>query len=185
MIENTVLPIELTLFQGKALNSYIELNWETITEINSDSYVLERSKDGHTFEFLTKIKAVGNSNKNTTYQKLDKQPFRGLNYYKLTAFDKSGIATFTKTISVQIEKINHLSIFPNPIQDQVLQFEMTSSTDENVSISIINTNGQVLWTGNNISNASVRIPVTLFPKGVYWLKTNTSEQADIQQFIIQ
>ena len=61
------LPVELTVFEAVLKNELIEVYWETASEINSDYFEVERSKDGVVWETVTQLNAAGNSSKINTY----------------------------------------------------------------------------------------------------------------------
>lgn len=88
--ESSLLPVELTLFTATPTNNGILLRWTTMSESNSDYFVLEKSKDLFTFAQVTKIKSNGYSNKRIDYEYLDKTPYDGISYYRLVQVDFNG-----------------------------------------------------------------------------------------------
>lgn len=67
--------------------------WTTLTEKNSDYFILEKSEDGSNFFQLIQSKAQGESSSPTDYFFFDNQPKVGVNYYRLTEVDLNGKKT--------------------------------------------------------------------------------------------
>src|SRR5690606_14755829 len=74
--ENTPLPVELTDFSA-ACNEYskeVSINWSTSSEHNSEHYIIEKSRDGQIWNFVTEKQAAGNSTTHISYTSTDTQP---------------------------------------------------------------------------------------------------------------
>ncbi len=142
----TPLPIELLDFSGYRNHSVNVLKWTTVSELNSDYFNLERSRNGEKFEILEKINALGNSNLPYDYTVVDEKPFNGISYYRLNFFDLDGTNEYSKTIAVSGEISNSLainSIFPNPGKDYVnVEYSVAKLT--NVNVSVTDASGRLL-----------------------------------------
>jgi|TARA_B110000503_G_C7162266_1_gene420185 hypothetical protein len=56
------LPIELLSFSAVLLSeTAVEINWETLTELNNDFFILDYSLDGENFNEIAQIAGAGNS----------------------------------------------------------------------------------------------------------------------------
>lgn len=95
-----VLPIELISFTGEPYGDFNLLKWVTATEINNDFFFIERSIDGMFFEEVGFINGSGNSMSLKNYNLLDKEPYNGVSYYRLTQVDFDGNYTVSNIISV-------------------------------------------------------------------------------------
>lgn len=115
-----VLPIELIDFSAIVLaNNTVNIKWQTATEKNNNFFEVERSIDGIGFETIATIKSKsldGNSLQTLNYEVIDENPQKDISYYRLKQTDFSGKYTFSKYISISINKENNVSfiIFPNP-----------------------------------------------------------------------
>lgn len=89
-IENTPLPVELTLFTGKNLSGVNILSWETISEVNSDIFEIEWSIDGQIWQFIGDVKAAGNSSETIKYRFNHEDYQKTYNYYRLVQIDYNG-----------------------------------------------------------------------------------------------
>jgi|GEM_PF-4923839 len=82
-IEIAPLTASITGFTGELQNNETVLKWTTSTEINSQSFTVERSQNGSDFLALSPVQAAGNTETAQDYTEYDKQPLPGVSYYRL------------------------------------------------------------------------------------------------------
>lgn len=110
---NVSLPIQLLRFDGINRGKDIQLNWTTISEINNESFVIERSKDGQNFERIGQKDGAGNSQRLLEYTFVDHQPLLGVNYYRLKQVDFDGSFTYSAIIALDYQT-NEWTLLSNP-----------------------------------------------------------------------
>lgn len=88
--ESSLLPVTLTLFTATPTNNGILLRWTTVSESNSDYFILEKSKDLITFAEVSRIKSAIYSTTRIDYEFFDKIPYDGISYYRLIQVDLNG-----------------------------------------------------------------------------------------------
>jgi hypothetical protein len=173
------LPIELLSFEVKHKLPGVSLNWTTSSEINNDYFIIERSKDGISFEPLGKIKGAGNSTIVLEYDFYDAKPYNGINYYRLRQVDFNGTFTHSDVAAIRIEDgAEEISVYPNPANDE-LNMVFNNTYDGVVELTIVDLVGQTnkKWlekinSGTNI----IQIKINMLADGVYYLKVkNPSE----------
>lgn len=115
------LPLQLLSFSGEKLSDKNILSWITQSELNTDYFILERSKNGQSFEELTKIKAAGNSSALLRYTSSDYYPFETITYYRLKQVDNDGKFSYSKIISLLGGGLNFALVkhYPNPAKEEV------------------------------------------------------------------
>lgn len=86
----TVLPVELSDFNGIETNFGNKLYWQTISERNADYFTIERSTNGKDWEFIANVTAVGNSEDINDYQTYDVSYEPVVNYYRISQTDMDG-----------------------------------------------------------------------------------------------
>jgi Secretion system C-terminal sorting domain len=145
-----VLAIKLLNFSGKNLDGSNVLNWYTASEQDNDYFVLQRSKDGESFENIATVKGVGNSTSLSSYESIDNSPYTGINYYRLKSVDKQGIGSYSEIITVYSptgKKIEFEGVHPNPSSGNIFSdFYVTENTTLTVEIRHIS--GQLVKTYN-------------------------------------
>ncbi|MBC8045607.1 MAG: T9SS type A sorting domain-containing protein, partial [Fimbriimonadaceae bacterium] len=170
-----ILPIELLHLNGhyNELNKTNELYWQTITEINSLRFEIERSLDGVDFEYIGEMDAAGNSTATLNYTFIDDAPVFGNNYYRLKMVDADETFTYSNTISIYVEgeNLSNYIIYPNPVQD-VLFIAVYSTNDIITAITVhdllgrkIMLNSFYLNEGDNI----IRLNTKLLASGTYFI----------------
>jgi len=138
------LPVELKSFDLNICNNGICLQWITASEKNSDYFVLERSRNGIDFEFLSQMKAAGNSMSEINYFETDFKPFLGLSYYRLKQFDLDGALQLTLIRSIEFAKEGNLYIFPNPNSGE-FSIQLNTQAGEEVLVLIADASGKELY----------------------------------------
>ncbi len=175
----TVLPVELISFAAKAEETAVALTWTTASEKNNDRFEIERSADGRTFEYLTTLKGSGTTTLARHYQSLDKNPFNGINYYRLKQIDFDGTATFSEIVSVEI-KSGKIELFPNPVAG-TLYLRMSDFAEREVQFQITDLTGKTMLSGQtDINEGIVTIPLSKvgsFPLGTYTVRVFSATKA--------
>lgn len=108
-----ILPVELIGFDAEVNQGVVRLDWQTATEMGSQSFTVERSTDGETFKPMGTIPGAGNSQTANSYEMFDSDAPEGVVYYKLTQKDFDGTTSDLGTVSVLVAK--SFAIYPNPV----------------------------------------------------------------------
>ncbi|WP_421762811.1 T9SS type A sorting domain-containing protein [Ekhidna sp.] len=140
------LPVELISFYGTAEGNEIKLYWSTASEQNNDYFEVQRSSDGTNFEAIGVVQGSGNSNQMLDYTHIDKQPYFGLNYYRLKQVDFDGTEDLLQIIQVSndfVMKDIAISTYPNPtIADNINIFMQTGDDHTPVNVKIVDMAGR-------------------------------------------
>ena len=129
--EISVLPIELTEFNGELENENIRLNWTTKSERNNAYFILEHSNDNEkSWHTITTSQGAGNSNTTLNYSTLDTDPVNGLNYYRLTQVDFDGQQESFPPICIYFTNNQEAILFPTVTCDLIT---VITSTEESSS----------------------------------------------------
>jgi hypothetical protein len=125
----------------------VDVNWTTASEQNSESFIIERSRDLTAWEYVSTVNAAGNSNYNIDYSTVDTDPFGGVSYYRMVQVDNNGVETIYGPISVScVDETNSMMVFPNPTKGDFI-VEISSNEDLSDSQLIItDLSGKVIST---------------------------------------
>lgn len=131
------LPVELTAFTATpTARQQVALHWETASEKNSQSFVVERSADGKTFRDQRTVEAAGTSQVRTLYNVLDDKPLPGTSYYRLRQvdFDRSTSYSPVRFVSLNSKPEQALDVYPGPsgkewVVSSALPAELLGSPD--------------------------------------------------------
>jgi hypothetical protein len=167
MRESAVLPIQLLQF-AVSLNDQqtVDIEWTTAEEINNDHFVIEKSRDGVTFETLGIVESQGNSDNVQFYKTIDRTPHEGTSFYRLKQVDLNGQFTYSDIQTITINAPgNPIVIFPNPITvGQELTIKSTYTED--LEIVIFGTDGKELLRGI-VPQGNGTIQITDLSAGAY------------------
>jgi hypothetical protein len=136
------LPIELLYFNAKVNNNSVILEWKTISEINNDYFVIEKSIDLKNWEVVGYETGNGTTTTPNLYKMVDYYPYDNITYYRLTQTDYDGqfevfnplLINFEKTIDFLISRVtkNSIIITLPPLH-------------HNINIMVFNISGNVLY----------------------------------------
>jgi|GEM_PF-1517032 len=167
-----VVPVTFTNVNAYQQNQDIVVAWTVQNEINIVSYTVERSIDGLNFSNMANTNARGG---NVMYTAMDAEPATGYNYYRIRSIDNTGRTQFSQVVKVFTGKVKPaISIYPNPVTDNVVNVLMSNMEPGNYKASLYNAAGQLLLVNQIIhpggnSTQTIRPDVTL-AKGTYQLE---------------
>ena len=173
LVAGSPLPIELLNF-NVSVKENVRLEWQTASEINNDYFTIERSENGTDWQEIDRLDGAGNSASKQDYFLIDEQPIIGYNYYRLKQTDFDGAFEYSEIISVKINEVSNLQIFPNPTKSQITITENTIELDQ---IKVYNVFGQDLTRFiEKISNDESKLIIDLsnLNSGFYYIKTKTT-----------
>ena len=171
----SALPVELTHFHAKPSENIVHLHWQTATEINNHRFELEHSINGKDFKSITTVSGAGFSSTPLNYEYTHRDPMPGINYYRLKQIDFDGTISMSQIETAEIAfKEPILSITPNPLQTNTLEFESVLLESGQLDILILDSSGKLVLRANRRVEEGVnaiQLSVAELPKGMYWLKT--------------
>jgi hypothetical protein len=184
----SILPVQLTRFDGKKVGEQVKLTWTTASEYNSREFILEKSTDGINFKPMMSIPAAGTKKTESNYSRFDQNPANGYNYYRLKTVDKDGSYRYEeKTVVVNFAGDHTISIYPNPTAGD-LTLNIDIEEDVAVKVNVLDMDGKLVRTfsydlakGSNIQT----LDTSDLPGGTYTLQilNDNKEQLDLRRFV--
>ncbi len=186
--KTSALPITLDYFNGDCSASTIKLAWRTLSEINSEIYQIEKAQDNYSWIKVADLPAGGNSQVALSYEWIDPQLSRGLNYYRLIQRDFDGKETIYGPISVACE-LDDLSIevFPNPTRDK-FNLQVESRTKSELLLHIESAQGQFVLVRSidlKVGANSIPIPTNGWSEGVYLIRIQLEGKLVTKKVVVQ
>jgi hypothetical protein len=184
----TILPLQLLSFKAekRTTNSNL-IKWTSAEETNLLAYQVQRSDDNiHFIDVENGNITPANNTTATSYSFIDLHPGLGNQYYRLKMIEKSGSKSYSSVAVVKkgATSILSMNVYPNPATD-FLEIEMKSMQYKNVGISIINEEGKLLYSGQNIFNGQAHLSINIqeLPVGQYFVKMICNNEEYSTQFI--
>lgn len=170
------LPVELLFFNAKEKNnSTIVCNWSTASEINNDYFTLERSANGEDFETVAIIDGNGTTNLQHNYSFEDKNPYKGVSYYRLKQTDFNGDFTYSKVENVLItSKDLQYVVFPNP-NAGTFQIKYNALENSNANYVLTDATGRTILEKELNNDSGIHsISIENAAAGIYFLNIRNS-----------
>lgn len=173
------LPVELLSFDAKPVdNKAVVIEWTTVSERNLDKFIVERSMDGVSWEFVLQTAALGDSRSLAEYQGVDAAPYTGQSYYRLKQIDLDGTYSYSSIKAVYIEDATRMLtlIYPNPAQG-VLNVHFSDELTPK-SLVVYDVQGKLVISRDIRSETANTVPLDIsrLAQGSYLIQIVTDEQ---------
>ncbi len=168
------LPVELLYFRLESEGAGVAIQWATVSEINNDRFIIERSFDGNNFEIVNTTFGAGNSNELIEYSIIDHPETAGLIFYRMTQIDYDGsseqFATHTLTHK-PLETIEQ-KIYPTALKTgETLNISNIWGTIQTKDLQLISLAGRIIQlTGIETAFDKIQVVIPSIQKGIYMLK---------------
>jgi hypothetical protein len=147
-------PVTWGKFDVYMINQKVNLFWETHSEENTASFIVERSADGRNYTSIGNVDAKGNSKTSTNYQFEDFSPLAKTSYYRLKQLDINGEYTYSVVRVVnngnQSADIYHL--YPNPSSSAA---DINIELSEKATVQIYDNANTIIYQQNFLEGKSV------------------------------
>jgi hypothetical protein len=125
------MPVKLSAFTAVRENNASVLHWTTTSEVNSDRFEIEWSRNGKDFETIGSV-ACKNSDGKSNYNFTDPHGRSGTAYYRLKMVDHDGSFAYSRICFIRDQE-NEVFAYPNPLEsDKALQISADEKTIEKV-----------------------------------------------------
>jgi Concanavalin A-like lectin/glucanases superfamily/Secretion system C-terminal sorting domain/Sortilin, neurotensin receptor 3, len=179
---DAVLKVELLSFDAVLRNKQVDIAWKVADEKDVNHYIIERSLDGKTFDFLKK-QEKGN------FSSADEAPQYGVNYYRLKVVENDGQITYSPIRSVNFEtgKKTDFKVYPNPTAD-VLNVEFNAERAQDMTVELFDNLGRMVHTYDFTSkegNNHLFFNTQRFAAGLYTLKIQQGATVVTEKIVIR
>ncbi len=187
-VQNT-LPVTMTSFTATKNDSKAVLNWSTAMEKNVSHFVVERSTDGSNFSQAGIVFTDGNSDHLKSYSFTDdlKNIDKQMVYYRLSTVDMDGQSerSAIRIIRMDDQRTNStMLVYPNPAVNELRITLPSAWQNKQVSIDLINTNGQV---AKHIVSTSAgqteTVSLSDVAVGLYIVRATNGTETSVQRII--
>ena len=184
----TLVPAIIENFNVYARNKQVTVEWTSLTESESDHFIIERSANGADFYEIGKVNAAGTSSSKINYSFIDPLPLRGNNFYRLVLANRDYSKDYFDIKKVTVEDFG-IRVVLSPIPaTKTLQLIFNLNSTQNITFNITDVNGRTLrtWSANFSSgNANHPIDINTLAAGVYYLHIRGTDFTETKKFIKQ
>jgi hypothetical protein len=166
--------VQLNFLTATQSSSYIQIDWESSTEINNDYYTLERSTDSINYISIATVTGAGSSSSASNYSINDVNVVASQTYYyRLISTELNGSTETLDNIMITTTAtlgISAISNTPFAVYSPTSNYLIISGLTEAYNLTIYNTAGQLLYADNDVSEQSKRVDIRGFTTGVYFIQ---------------
>ncbi len=178
----TTLPVSLLEFTAECSGNYVDLKWSTASELNSDFFTVEISRDAKNWEVLDYVSGNGTTSMQSDYF-LSANAINGTQYFRLSQTDFDGTHEVLQVASVSCMNIVDLevSVYPNPATDFV-----KIANAYGCEISIYNSIGVMVKSTIKANSEfdTCTIDVSDLPTGVYYVSIRNNGNVETKSVVI-
>jgi len=191
IVTDDLVPVELTSFTANVVNDFIQLNWQTATEVNNQGFEIERRTEATEFRTIGFVEGNGTTTEQSSYSYLDKTFDQGINYYRLKQVDYDGSYSYSNEVEVDVTSsptvFDLAQNFPNPFNPTAnIKFSVPESG--NVKLSVYNLVGEevaVLVNGfSQVGTFEVKFDASNLSTGVYLYKLQSANYIQTKKMML-
>ncbi len=171
------LPVELQSFEAEPLENAVLLSWNTGTEQNNRSFILERSTSDASWVEIARINGQGNSTTTSSYTYIDENVSAGTVYhYRLKSLDFAGVVEeLSEVMAVPLAEVAPENYYlaqnyPNPF-NTITELVYAIANAGHVRLTVYDVTGRLVATLVNEEQPAgeyrVEFDADDLPSGVY------------------
>jgi hypothetical protein len=173
------LPVVLSGFTGYIKGQSAELSWETKTESNLKTFVVEKSTGGRDWSTIGSV-VPANRTEGAKYSFSDNSVAAKTNLYRLKMMDKDGSVKMSNILKLQSNTKAGVILMGNPVNDAV-KLNISNEIATRYNINLITVDGKRISTMTYIHSggtSSLAVPVPAGVKGACILRVQDNN--DVQ-----
>jgi hypothetical protein len=186
------LPVKMFSIAAKPIeNKFIQLEWQTATEVNNAGFEVQRSTDGKNFETIGWVDGAGNSTQLNRYLFNDEKVQPAVRYYyRLLQKDFDGNSEYTSVVTAQLKEtgtVKWMQLMPNPAA-QASSLLVNVSAETNATITFSDVKGTVVqqqqtkvFAGLN----TIALDLSVITPGNYIITFSTEIETISKQLIVK
>lgn len=179
--DSSPLPVEWVSIEANESGDVNIIKWVTATEINSESFVVERSRNVKDWVEIGEVSAAGNSSSINKYRLIDHEPWQ-YSYYRIKQYDLDGTRHLSEIYTVAREfDENNVSIFPNPFKNNMVIRNLPKN--EVVNIELKSILGRQVYSQKRDVTDDLIINLPEIEDGVYFMILTFGDQSVLRKVI--
>jgi hypothetical protein len=179
-----ILPVKFSSFNLARQQSDVLVQWATAQEMNSKSFIIERSSDGTNWTTVATISAAGQSNTLLDYSYTDRNVNGTIFYYRIKEVDIDNSFSYTSVKSIKMDN-SSVDVKVIPASGNTLYVNFSQQVKSNVTMRLISMSGQVV-SQQMVSNpiGQVNFSTSNHSTGIYVLSVTDGHDFVISKKVI-
>ena len=172
------MPIQLSRFYVSSENGINKIQWQTLSEKNSDYFDVERSENEKPFAMIERIKSAGNSSILMNYQVYDHHAGRSSTCYRLKEVDVNGSFDYSEAKCVSGTTSSSITVTPTIINSENIKIDFGENNFTQVQIMIIDFSGKIVY-DQKVNNNTLTIrneDAGFHQSGIYFIRMIADEK---------
>ncbi len=182
-ITATTVPLEWISFTAQAEGKINRLDWQVAEPDGSSHFLLERSRDGVSWNSLERVLFTGA----TSYRYYDEAPLAGNSYYRIRAVNFDGTLTDSPVREVRSILRRYFKVWPSVTSGPV-NCEVYTDDQAETLVTVVNSEGRVVNTRKIAAAggwAQESLDLSAFPSGTYFVRIIAGGEVHTQRVMKQ
>ncbi|MBK6484856.1 MAG: hypothetical protein IPG01_17420 [Chitinophagaceae bacterium] len=172
-----LLPVELASFTATCQQTGdVLVKWKTVSELNNDHFIIERSVDGSHYSEIMTLPGAGTSAAIHEYSWTDKEIIPGTVYYRIADHAINGSKVYSPAVSVSCEKVMDPVLSAYADGNGYLNISLDGTGELAGTLRVIDISGKILVSLPVNSQLTTQQKLQVYtgnlPEGVYLVSLN-------------
>lgn len=179
VVINMPLSVELDYAELNCENEQVQLQWRTLTELECDYFLVEKSRDGEVFTASAMIEGNGTTQQAQNYEHVELYDNESA-YYRLTQFDYDGTSEILGVYAADCKR-KSFELYPNPAEDKITvsmqNFDLTT-----VAIQVLDQTGRPVIAQDGTLSPEIEITLDALSPQLYTLIVRDDYTVRVERF---
>lgn len=182
------LPVEWGTVEAIAADNAVRVKWTTVSETNTDLFVVQRALGSDDFSPIGQVNAAGNSTNLLHYEFTDFSPMPGVNRYRLLQMDQDGNTDNSEAVEVNFGGPSGLewgAVGPNPASSHIT-LNFFNDRSESMTLSVFDQNGKAVIKKefqSQVGSNPIDLALSSVDAGVYYVSVQGAGGKLTRKFI--
>ena len=180
-------PIDVGYFIAVPWKNEVEFIWYTNHEINSNYFVVERSRNGKDFEVVDSINGKGDSREWSVYNLDMKNPWPGKSSYRLRIVSHDGTVTYSNVITIN-QKLFSQFFKAYSYERTTTRVEYEIAESKQGTLQMMDINGRIYFERKMLFTKGKnfhQIPSSLMPAGTYIVRVIHKDRVEASKVVLK
>ncbi|MBL7816407.1 MAG: hypothetical protein JNL70_15410 [Saprospiraceae bacterium] len=167
--------------EAKEFGVGLMLTWRTSSEINNQTFIVEKSENGTTFSNVGNVKANGTTRDKKAYNFLDVQATAKKIFYRLKQVDFDGTYSFSEVLVVNKKLDNNLIVvqMTSETTSRLFACMIDAMVEGNATLKLQDASGKQVWQGTQKMVAglnNITVDLSAHREGTYKLVVSMGKE---------